>query len=584
MKRQARFNTRQRLWAISLFLMLVLVGLQLFMQRFFVEEMRGQYMVNMDITIDRLVGDIRETLENQERACTYIVDEPDISEYASTADAQERYLKAFSNVRPIVRIATQYSLIDHVVIYDISNSWFQYIGALEHSNCRQLRDGYVSRGADTVSSAVVLGGKLYFCSVAPIHRVQNREVARVGFVAVLTGIDTLRSKVAQLDALTGSTLLLHDSRSVLLSDKPHLEGVDIASAPLGDAQYYVKSQQILSNLTISISIPHSQMFPQQATLALAFILVALCFVMALMITLSLSTRWFSRPIEQVVNQVDALSQPGGRIMQTGVTHIDGLVQGVNALMERLEEANRQYNETQQTLFEAERFHHITELHLLKKQINAHFLYNCLTGIQMLVKQGDSKRAGNMAQEVALLMRYTHDAREEVNVFDEMRIIQRYVDIMNIRFDNRFEYTFEIDDRLCDYKMLKLLLQPLAENALVHGLEKKPGMGQLHITGFQEGNSLCFLVKDTGVGMDAQTLCAIERQLADRDDNYRFMALKGISLINIQRRIRAAYGEGYGITIESKKDEFTCVMLMIPAVADDGLNATEVERCDTSADH
>lgn len=556
-----------RLRVITLALMTLMLIIQFAMQRYFIDALRNQYMINMDVTIDQVVSEIKDVMQKQENACTYIIGEQEVSDYAATQDAKERYRLAFSHVRPIVRVATQNLTVDHVIIYDVSNAWYQYTGVMEHAYARQIRDRYQSL-PEVTSTAEIFGGKLYFCSFAPLHAVRSRAVHQVGLVAVLTDGDRLRSMLLPPKMLGSSTVLLHDGSTVLFSTSSDKEGASLADIMESERQFYHKSETILPGLTVTVAIPRREVFPQQTGFVVAFLLVALCFAVAFMVTPTLSTRWFSRPIGQVIDQMEGLTQAGGRLEDTGVSHIDGLVHGVNALMERLENTNRQYITAQQTLYEAELERQQTALHLLKKQINAHFLYNSLMGISVLAGKDEARRAGELAEGVALLMRYAHSAQAEANVFEEMQIIQRYVDIMNARYGDRFACTYDVDDRLCEFKILKLLLQPLVENALVHGLEGKIEDATLSITGEWLGDRLRFTICDNGMGIPAEKLGEINRQLADIDTDYQYEGIQGISLVNIEKRVRTAYGPDFGLTVESEIGAFTRVVLVIPARVDE----------------
>lgn len=557
---------RRQLHIITLCLVAGLFILQMVIQTIFMNAMRTVYMSNVDSTITRSVSELRALLSQQESAVRHIAGEPDVTAYAATEDSEARYELAFSSILPITRSAVQNLRIDCLAIYDISNAWYQFSGALRFKDYQWVRQHYESI-TDLTTEPLVLDNALYFCTAYPLFSLEYQSLKRNGLIIALIGDTTVRGILPDPDDEMQVSVLLHDDQRILLSNNTEWEGILLGQGPVGDGRFYTRTEPLFPDLWVTVSIPHNQIFPQELPFILIFLSMLLFTAIVLLVIISLSNRWFLRPITQVMNQMQTLPPEGERLYPTGVAHIDTLVDGVNGLIDRLEAANRQTIATQQSLYETELEKQKTQLFLLKKQINAHFLYNCLTGIKTLTEQGEPDLAGEMAEGVALLMRYTHSTQEEVNIFDEMSIIQRYVRIMNIRFHGRFSYTFDVDDSIVSYKMLRLLLQPLVENALVHGLEKSSSTCELHVTGTVEGGDLLFTVRDNGIGIPPEKLVRIQSNLDAVTENYEYWSLKGISLINIQKRVKTAYGGPYGLIVESRENAYTKITLRLPALAD-----------------
>ncbi|GHU83573.1 hypothetical protein FACS1894196_3670 [Clostridia bacterium] len=570
MKNPARkMSIRNQFKLIVLGFMILLFGLQFLMQSFFVGALRTLYMDNVASAIDAVALDLRALLQKQSSAVAHIADEQDVKLYAAATDARERYRLAYAVVGPIVRSTTQNLPIDQLVIYDTTKAWYQFIGSMPYAHYRALRDLF-SGLTERTTRALALDDTLYFCTAAPLLSVSQGRLRHDGLIVALTGAPSIRAALRQNGTLPGdATVMLHDDEIILLANDPALEGLPLADSPLSRSRFYLSSDTILPSLSVTVSIPRDQIFPQQVPYILTFFIVALFSILALSVTVMLSNRWFSKPVTQVVTEMGGLGAEGNRLRATGVAHVDSIVSGVNGLLSRLEESTRAMISAQQTLYTAELERQQAQLSLLKKQINAHFLYNCLAGIKTLTDEGAADKAGEMAQGVAMLMRYTYSEQETVNVFEEMRIVQRYIDIMNIRFSDRFAHVFDVDDQLVDYRMPRLLLQPLVENALVHGLEKRETGGILTVMGKMDGDTLLFTVRDNGTGFPAEKLAMLRAILAqaDKDTAYTYLSLQGISLANIQKRVYTAYGAGYGLTVDSRAGTGTCVTLRIPAVTD-----------------
>lgn len=566
MKQPCSMSIRKQLQLIVLGLMVTLFAFQLLMQSVVLGAMRSLYTGNVQAAIDRVDTEVRTLLLQQENAVAHIAGETETIAYGGTLDSAARYTMAYRNVLPLVRSACQNLPIEHLVIYDSTNAWYQFIGALPYQEYHHLRSLF--EGATTLTSMTVrVDGQLCLATGMPLMTVAHNQPLQTGFVVALTGTDTMRAVLSMQITDLEETILLHDGVRILLSNNTALENLPLLDAPVSPSVSYVSSHTILDDLRVTVAIPRNRIFPLQIPFLLAFLVVALFSVLALWVTLSLAGRWFTRPIAQVVDEMGALKAGQRRLTPTGMGHIDHLVDGINGLIDRLEATRHEMLKTQTALFESELEKRSAQLILLKKQINAHFLYNCLIGIRSLCDEREYTLAGEMAEGVGLLMRYTHATEPTVNIFDEMIIIQRYVNVMNIRFRGRFHYTFDVDDQIVRFSMPRLLLQPLVENALVHGLERQTHTCRLHITGTLDGNTLLFTVADNGVGISQAKLSAIVSSLSHVMDAYAYDDLKGISLINIHKRVLTTYGEGYGLCIQSVEGKGTTVTLRIPAVPD-----------------
>jgi len=550
---------RRKLQTIALLLMVLLLAFQLAVQSLFMGTMRNLYMANVNSAINRITAELRSLVTKQETALAHIAGEEDMAAYARAPQTTERYRLAFNSIRLIVRSAVQNLPIDDVIVYDASNAWYQFIGACTYQTFHTLRDTFAPF-TDTVSIPMLIDGTLSLCSAVPIMTTDNLRLRKDGMIVGTINEKTIRGAFPDDENLHNATIILHDGETILLSQDPALENLPLSQGPISANRFYVSSDTILPGLHITVSLPQDHIFPQQTSYILAIVMVGLFTLLALIVTISLSGRWFSKPISQVLKQMDDVVD-GIRLSNTGVTHIDTLVDGVNALLTRQEDAKHDAFRAQQTLYETELAHQQTQMVLLKKQINAHFLYNSLTGIKALTDVGESEKAGKIAQGMAMLMRYAHNAEEIVDVFDEMDIIQRYVLIMNIRFNNRFTCTFDVDDNLMGCTMPRLLLQPLVENALTHGLEKQSGC-LLTVSGKLMGNTMVFEIADNGVGIAPTRLNAIRMLLQKVDCDYPYMQMKGISLGNIEKRIRTAFAPGSGLTIESNEGVGTKVILKL----------------------
>lgn len=205
-----------------------------------------------------------------------------------------------------------------------------------------------------------------------------------------------------------------------------------------------------------------------------------------------------------------------------------------------------------------------EFKMLASQINPHFLYNTLETIRM-----QSLSAGNrdVARSIKLLGKAMHYVLENsgtnsTTLGRELSYIETYLEIQKLRFEDRFTCEIVVDDGIQtdNYQILPLLLQPIVENAVVHGLESvsEQGYAQIHISIIND--ELWITVQDNGCGIDPQTLARIQKNINEHNPE----DFKSIGLYNINQRIRLRYGDEYGLQIESSENTGTTVTLCLPA--------------------
>ncbi|MEH7494377.1 sensor histidine kinase [Neobacillus niacini] len=206
------------------------------------------------------------------------------------------------------------------------------------------------------------------------------------------------------------------------------------------------------------------------------------------------------------------------------------------------------NELMVELYESQLKEKEAELRTLQSHINPHFLYNTLNSIFWMAEKAKMKPIAKMAINLANIFKLTlNDGEYITSVRNEIDQVKSYLDIQNIRYDNRIQYQIHVDEDLYDKRMIKLLLQPLVENSVYHGLEMKPGIWEIIINGKKEDHTLVFEVSDNGIGFD------LDKVLKQKT---------GYAIRNINERLRLQYGPGYGLTIHSEEGKGTTVSLRI----------------------
>ena len=207
--------------------------------------------------------------------------------------------------------------------------------------------------------------------------------------------------------------------------------------------------------------------------------------------------------------------------------------------------------------------HLIEMKLLQAQINPHFLYNTLDTIVWLAEMKKNDEVVAIVTYLSAFFRTTlSKGKDFITIQEEELHVESYMKIQKFRYQDVMDFEIRIDHELYPYTHPTLMLQPLAENALVHGVRNKRGNGHISITGRKDGDKIIFQVVDDGRGMDKHELYKLRQCIANNNNNATDNG--GFGIVNVNQRIRSYYGENYGISFESELGKGTTATITIAA--------------------
>ena len=202
-----------------------------------------------------------------------------------------------------------------------------------------------------------------------------------------------------------------------------------------------------------------------------------------------------------------------------------------------------------------------EFKMLASQINPHFLYNTLETIRMKARRSGQGDIEEIVKMLAKIMRsYIQISETDTPLSKEIELVECYLKIQQHRFGERICYHICVEPALEDYKILPLVIQPIVENSIIHGLESKEGEGNIHISAREKDGYVVISVEDDGLGIPAGQLESMRQRLNRYDARGRH-----IGVANVHQRVRLKYGEAYGVRIESEENRFTRVDIYLPGL-------------------
>lgn len=216
-------------------------------------------------------------------------------------------------------------------------------------------------------------------------------------------------------------------------------------------------------------------------------------------------------------------------------------------------------------YEIELFRRESEIESLQSKINPHFLYNTLSSIKAVIQNENADTARDMVQDLSDLFRYSlNKGRFIVTLDEELDHVKKYLTLQQLRFGDTFNVTFDIDVDLLTEHILRLTVQPIVENAILHGLEDKTGERLIQIYAQSYVNELWIYVEDNGKGMDIQQVEDMNAMLSENPQtSLHSKARERVGIYNVNSRIKLYYGNEYGLTVSSELDEGTVVKVVLP---------------------
>lgn len=335
-------------------------------------------------------------------------------------------------------------------------------------------------------------------------------------------------------------------------------------SPIGESRFLITEQSLSVNNWRLVSMqPYKEAIVDiKSIFSNVFTVQIISFVLFLLLLLVL-LRAFTKPLVQLSKTTSAV-QRGNLNVRTGVRGRDevgrlGFL--FDQMLDRVQEMIAEVSDNQARKRKA-------ELKMLQAQIHPHFLFNVLNSIRMKVMRRGDRESANMIGSLSKLLRMTISRdKDEIHLHEELELIGYYVELMNLRQKEEVQLILDIAHDAFHVRVPRFFLQPIVENALIHGLSQKAGIIRIQVV-IADGN-VTLTVEDNGVGMDEQKQEALRRKLAaaERPSEYvveegEHGGFSGFGLLNVVERMKMISGDDFQLEVRSVKGEGTVVCLVI----------------------
>ena len=455
-----------------------------------------------------------------------------------------------------------YSLRDYGQLLDENRACQSFMKAMEEEGL--AFDGYVSAGTETARDTLEKA----------IHRTE-RAIDALPFDYEIIGAErytrtwNIRNAYQQYAAF----------RDEMLSDSMNRTGFLKHLNEYNQREDYLEqySRRLLQLTVEAGSSAYTEKLPLFRVLPFIFINFTLIMLVIVVEMGSVMKESIAKPVRE-------LSQEAQRIARSDFSGEDIHVENRDDLGELVSIFNDMKHAMEENIQTIQENHRMTELlqqeklensemekrlnanrlELLKSQINPHFLFNTLNMIGSMADLEDAPTTEKMTQSLAQLFRYNLNTREQIVPIDmELRIAENYMYLQKMRFGSRIQYQVNTPEDISHIRIPSFTMQPLVENAIVHGLSKKEQGGTVSVTVTEDPTSeiVTLLIEDDGLGIAEERLSALNARMHNPEENKT--ARIGIGLGNIYRRIRTLYPEGGDLSIDAKEGVGTRITLTIP---------------------
>ncbi len=512
----------------------------------------------------QIIGTLENTFLNLEHVAIAMSSREEVQELLREQDVLAYHEKTQTVRDHLDSLYQQSGVVDDILLYDTDGRYCRLRGELGNTAADRIAH-LVEPNIAPQHIALTLEQENYIGYVTSV--IDGGDIN--GFFVFLLRESNLQALINDYDTTNSLDICLVADGSIITSNNTEIIGTAVEDMDNMGLLYSDATVRQIGSTPFEMAVFYDTYM--SGGLVGGYMVAA---VVTLILLLSLLI-WFYRIFKQqffdpMLLIIDSTKQDDDKIALTGQPDFDLLVQRVNTTTEKLKSSHRNVFDMRNRIQTAEIERQKAIIVSLKKQINAHFTVNTLNVIKRLHELGENDKAGEMSDGLAFILRYANGAEDSISCFDELMVLEKYVDIMHMRFPDRFTSNFDVDEELYDLYLPRMLLQPIIENSITHGMPST-GDGQLSVEAYLNGDRLIFNVIDNGRGLTPERLWEIREKIRTAhlypiDDD----GIEHIALQNIQKRVVSFFGTAFGLDVSSTYGRGTQVTLTLPARRQGGI--------------
>lgn len=523
----------------------------------------------LEVTHQQVANNIEAYLEEVESIGLSMCYSPSVQHYLLSDDPVER-VRLFSDVQAVF---SNLYYMDHAItcfsIYDKDGHFLTANGASPAGITIQDQITPVSGPTYATeypgNSYIGKSYAAYILTLPVLQQVDSTTTKNyIGSIVLTVDTAFIHNQMDLVSFTHGSMVTLTDSSGRLIASS-HVQTEDAADMSIFTQNQFNNVDWRLTTYYVDGTLTEEMQPIWRTTL-----LTALCILGALTFFLWMILHRFLQPITHIKQFMEDVSHhPGTQqydVLPIQFDELRSMIESMNRMLNALEQKKEELLLQEKRTFEAELAKDRLEILAYRSQINPHFLYNTLECISGMAMMYNANEIMEISQSLSNMFRYAIKGKDFVTVEEELQHMREYATIIRYRFMGRIDIQFSVTESALHIMIPRLVLQPLLENSVFHGLEHKMGKGQIIVNVFMQDSTLIMRVQDNGIGMELPQLKEIRYRVdyvaghLDQDEQDR----RGIGLKNIARRLYLFYQHNGRLLFESIPGQGTTVEIQLPA--------------------
>ncbi|MCA1033506.1 sensor histidine kinase [Bacillus infantis] len=473
----------------------------------------------------------------------------------------------------VVDETVMFNEVDLINLYDTENLRVNLRRSVNNKDFKffnELRpDMYDSSGRVTwrVENSVITANRL-------IYGIHSYKMNEIGYLTMSMKTSYLEDRIQKYDPTEERHIIILDQENNVVLTNAEDSGNDAFTSWASDLDYnsidsesFVDipgdGRMIVNNYQSELTgwkiislVSLNEISAGPVLIGRTIFLIGFVAIVIGIVVIWISTHYIVKPLNQLRLVMDEVEKDNFHV-QVQINRKDELGRVGDSFNKMMNKINNLISDIyQKDINEKE-----AQLRALRAQINPHFLYNTLDAINWMAQFDKTDEVSKMTIALSRLLKSSiSNNKEFIRLEEEAKYIDDYMTIQKIRFQDKIHYSMQIDEAAKNCLVPKLILQPIVENAMIHGLEKKLENGYLLIKGYVKNDLLHIQIIDNGVGMDERTMSALLKGVyVNRDENKG----TGNGILNVQNRIKLLFGREYGLKIDSNENVGSVFEMTLP---------------------
>lgn len=585
-KKVIRHSLRRQLTVLVAASLATLLLVQALCLAWFAELTQKQAFHYAQDSLELISAQIVSMFEDMEKLVFNVTFSRYIQEYLTVEDPQRKYLELYPVLAEMLNnMSASNNNIYDIMLFGKGNNValsMQQAHSLSIYNRLQMPEDPETIAETTALPAVVYGSAIYYPFARYVYSTSVRSgfMERIGTCIALCDGKAVQKLVEGFWLTENAQLFVVDRYGTIIASNRrdqigtsfdasrYEQGLNDEKATLEDGEDYVIQQAAAGEWRVFSVVPLDSLLSDVQRVmyfCAGVMLVAAAFLLLTGVSIS---RHINKSVARIVRFMKDVTggQREKRFRLKDLDEITAIAESANQMLDQMEETNQSMLTAQSALYEAKLLERQAQFMALQRQINPHFLFNTLNCISGIAAVHGVTEIVQIASSMGQIFRYCIKGEDIVTLREEIEIVQRYLDIIELRYRGKIRGTIDVGEELLEERLPKMILQPLVENAVFHGLEPKGEKGSIFISARRcAPDMIAFEISDDGIGMDPNIVRQMEEDLRAGAKEKAAYQKSSIGMVNILARIRFLLGERATLELESEPGKGTRVVVYVPTV-------------------